>query len=95
MTTELYPLLSGKDISDVIRVMQDMIRLRNEDVADFLNLSQIFLAGRATARIPSGPTDVIETDNVGDVANDDSYEYKLVLTTGGALWDRRALDTSW
>ncbi len=93
MSKTLYPLvITDSQIPEVVR---EMVRLREQDVDDFTNLSQVFLGGRTGVRVPSSPSDVLATDNVGDVVNDDTYEYKLVQITGGALWDRRTLDVAW
>jgi methyl coenzyme M reductase beta subunit len=93
MTKTLYPLITND--TQIPEIVREMVRLREQDVADFTNLPQVFLGGRTGVRIPSSPSDVLATDNVGDVVNDDTYEYKLVQTTGGALWDRRTLDVGW
>lgn len=93
---ELYPLLN--EDSQIPDIIKQIIRIRNNDLDDWNNLSSQFVQGRArfkTRAAPSSPTDVLATDQLGDIVNDDVYEYKL-LDIGGALkWDRRTLNTSW
>jgi len=95
MTTSNYPLVERQE--DVIPALKEIGRLREqEDVPDFDNLQERFVSGRSTDRIPTSPTDTIATDNVGDVTNDGTYEYKLLDIGGGVLnWDRRSLDIAW
>lgn len=102
MTTRQYPSLitSGTDeefIQSIYNFCLEISRIREfEDIGQFTNLSQVFVSGRSTTRIPSSNSDVIPEDNVGDITNDAVYEYKLVDIGGGTLrWDRRLLDTSW
>ncbi|MEE8208533.1 MAG: hypothetical protein V3T88_06240 [Nitrosomonadaceae bacterium] len=94
MTTSSYPIVSTED--DILRVLQEIVRLREaEDISDFNNLEQRFLAGRKANRVPSSNSDVIAGDNIGDVVNDATFQYKLLDISGVLKWDRRALDTAW
>ena len=97
MTQSLYP--ETRTEADVVRNMQEIARLREtEDISDFNNLDNRFVAGRGlfTQRVaPSSATDVLATDNEGDIVNDATYEYKLLSISGNLRWDRRLLDTSW
>ena len=96
MTRSAYPLVNTAE--DLVDFAQEITRLREiEDVPDFTNLTQIFVSGRTTTRIPSTPTDVLETDNQGDIVTDgaNGFEYKLVDVSGTLTWDRRTLNTSW
>lgn len=99
MTSSLYP--ETRNSTDVVKNLQEIARLREtEDISDFENLSNRFVSGRGLFRqrsAPSSPTDVLATDNEGDIVNDNSFEYKLLDIDGsGTLrWDRRALNTSW
>lgn len=97
MTQSPYPhVVDEKDVVDALR---EIARLReDEDIGDFTNLNERFVFGRGlfTSRAaPSSNSDVLSTDNEGDVVNDASFEYKLLNISGTLLWDRRALDTSW
>ncbi len=84
------------DESDVLPVVQRMVQLRKqEDLKDFANLTQVFVMGRSTRRIPSSSVDVIAGDRVGDTVNDDTYLYQLLNITGVPLWNRITLDISW
>ena len=97
MTQSLYPSVVSEE--DVIPALQEIQRLReDEDISDFLNLNQRFVAGRGrfqTRAAPSSPTDVLATDQEGDIVNDATYEYKLLDISGTLRWDRRTLDTAW
>lgn len=90
----IYPNINKEE--DVLPALKEIVRLREqEDVPDYVNLDQRFLAGRATNRVPSSATDVLATDNLGDVVNDATYEYKLVNISGTYKWDRRTLSVGW
>ena len=93
----LYPEIRNE--KDVVSALQEIARLREtEDLADFLNLNNRFVLGRGlfTARsAPSSNSDVLATDNEGDIVNDATYEYKLLDISGTLLWDRRTLDVAW
>lgn len=91
-----YPILRDYTLDEVIRVLREIIRYRtNEDLIDWNNLRNIYLTGRIVAKVPTGPTDVASTDEVGDISYDGTYQYTLVDVSGTPTWDRRALDTSW
>ncbi len=83
-----------KDIEDVLRVI---IRERRLDIKDFDNLNNRFILGRKSARIPSGASDTLPTDKLGDVSIDytTGYLYWLIDNAGTAVWARIPIDTSW
>lgn len=91
-----YPLVQDKE--QILDFIKDITRLRQEeDVPDFTNLTQVFVSGRTTTRVPSSPTDVLVTDTLGDIVTDapNGFEYKLVDNAGTFIWDRRTLNISW
>lgn len=83
MTQNPYPFFGNKD--DVLNGLQEISRQREQDIGDFDNLPQRFVLGRSTDRIPTGSTDVIPTDNVGDVTNDGQKKYELFDIGGNVL----------
>lgn len=93
---ELYPLLNNeKQIPDLIR---EVIRIRNTDLDDWNNLSSQFVQGRGlftTRAAPSTPTNVLPTDQEGDICNNATYEFKLLNISGVLKWDRRTLNVGW
>lgn len=92
---ELYPVYAKDLIPDIV---QDIVRIRNNDVDDWNNLPSQFVQGRGlftTRAAPADAMDVLATDQEGDICNDATYEYKLLLIGSDLLWDRRLLDTSW
>lgn len=95
----LYPVVPlNADKDDILDFLRQVSRLRQmEDLPDFTALNQNFVSGRSTTRVPSGPTDVDDTDVLGDIvyASDGSYVFILVSVSGVATWARVALDTSW
>ncbi len=97
MTTSSYPDSITKD--NLLETVVEMSRLREiEDISDFQNLNNRFVAGRGlfTGRTtPSSSSDVLATDSEGDIANDGTYEYKVLDFSGTLKWDRRLLDTAW
>lgn len=93
---ELYPITSIKE--EVLETVREMVRIRDSDVVAFNNLKQQFVSGRGlflTRAAPSTPTNVLATDQVGDICNDATYEYKLLSISGTLKWDRRALNVGW
>jgi len=97
MTQTPYPEV--RDENDVVRALQEIITLREtEDISDFLNLNNRFVAGRARGQqraAPSSNSDVLSTDSEGDYVNDATYEYKLLNISGVLKWDRRTLSVAW
>ena len=92
-----YPDVSDEE--DILDTLREIVRLRQvEDVADFDNLPQRFVSGRGlfTTRVaPSSNSNVLATDNEGDIVNDATHEYKLLNISGTLKWDRRTLDVAW
>jgi len=100
MTISLYPDVGViESFEDVQAILSEIVRLREyEDISDFINLTQRFVRGRGRFQeraAPSSTTDVLATDEEGDIVNDATYEYKLLNISGTLKWDRRTLDTSW
>lgn len=96
MAQSPYLIVQGK--GDIIPFLQDIARIRQEeDLPDFTNLPARFVSGRTTQRVPSSPSDVLSTDNVGDIVTDapNGFEYKLVDNAGAAVWERRSLNIGW
>ncbi len=97
MTSSFYPSVDKEE--DIIPALQEIQRIReDEDISEFLNLNQRFVFGRGlfTTRVaPSSNSDVLATDNLGDIVNDATFEYKLLDISGTLKWDRRSLDTAW
>ena len=93
---ELYPILNeDEQIPDIVR---EIVRIRDNDIADWNNLPSQFVQGRGlftTRTAPSTPTNVLATDQEGDVVNDATYEYKLLNISGVLKWDRRTLSVGW
>ena len=93
-----YPNLLTSDVSDIVNLLQYITKERKNEVNDFTNLNQVFISGRASARIPTGANNVLPTDRIGDIAYDYSsgYSYRLILNnTGAAVWSRTVIQTSW
>jgi len=93
---ELYPLLM--DDKQIPGILREVIRIRNDDVDDWANLTQQFVQGRGrftTRAAPANATDVDATDQEGDIVNDATYEYKLLNISGSLKWDRRTLSVGW
>ena len=91
-----YPQLTPEKDEDAKELLRIITRERANDINDFNNLKNRFMSGRKVGRIPTGATDVLDSDRVGDFNFDDQYYY-LVSTdgSGNAIWARIALDTGW
>lgn len=105
MTQTVYPEVilvdnNEENIELLYDAYQEVTRLREqEDISDFTNLEQRFVRGRGLFEqrlAPSSSSDVLATDELGDIVNDNTYEYKLLNISGvGLRWDRRLLSVSW
>lgn len=97
MTQSIYPFV--RNLDDVIDALNEISRLReDEDISDFQNLTERFVLGRGrftTRTAPTSNSDVLATDNEGDIVNDATHEFKLLTISGTLKWDRRTLDVSW
>lgn len=98
MVSSLYPETRNEE--DVVKNLQEIARLREqEDISDFDNLPNRFVRGRGLFQeraAPSSPSDVLATDQEGDIVNTATHEYKLLnIPSTGLRWDRRALDVAW
>lgn len=82
------------DLKEVIGWIRYVNKERPNDVNDFTNLQNRFMAGRKVAKVPTGASDVDPSDRVGDFNYDVSYWYILVDNAGTAEWRRAAL-ASW
>lgn len=91
---KLYPQVVENTIEDHTYFLKQISRLRQEDVQEFTNLQNTFLAGRKVNKIPSASIDVIQTDRVGDFNVTTDYAYYLINNSGTAEW-RRVSVVSW
>lgn len=91
---ETYIRLFGESNQDLSKFVRDITRKREQDVADFTNLSNQFMKGRKVDKVPSASTDVSVTDNLGDFNYTATYYYILVDDSGTAAWRRISL-ASW
>jgi hypothetical protein len=91
-----YPNSFENTVEDLGTALRAITRLRQQDVADFNNLPNVFISGRRVGKIPTSSADVADTDKIGDVsfALDGSYVYYLISNAGVASWRRVAL-ASW
>lgn len=90
MATELYKNIQNETIEDVSAFCREAARLREEDVSDFNNLSNVFMRGRKVDKIPSSSSDIADS-RVGDFNYDTSYLYICVDNSGTAVWRRVAI----
>lgn len=89
-----FPKMVVNTSEDTVTLCQFILKERPNDVSDFSNLSNIFMSGRKVGKIPTGSSDVENTDRVGDFNYDDAYLYLVVETGGNAEWRRVGL-ASW
>lgn len=89
-----YPAIPiNAKLDDLVKSASFIQRLREQDISDFSNLSQKFIAGRKVGKIPSSSADIADDDRIGDINYDDSYLY-IVVDNSGAEWRRISLG-SW
>jgi hypothetical protein len=90
---KIYPQVIKDNIQEHTNVLKQIARLRQEDVQEFTNLTQVFISGRKVGKIPTSSADITPSDRVGDFSFDPDYIY-IVVDDGGAVW-RRATLGSW
>lgn len=93
MVKRSYNYVESENPTHIADFCREVARLREEDIEDFNNLSNIFMRGRKVGKIPTGSTDVAATDRLGDFNYDANYLY-LCVDNSGAVWRRITLG-SW
>lgn len=86
-----FPNMVVRNEADLYTLARYILKERTNDINDFNNLQNIFMAGRKVGKIPTGSADVLATDRVGDFNYDASYLYILVDNGGTAVWRRSTL----
>ena len=89
-----YPNLSPENEKDAKELLRTITLERDKDIKDFDNLQNRFMSGRKVSKVPTGASDVADTDRIGDFNYSASYYYVLVDNSGTAEWRRAAL-ASW
>lgn len=85
-----FPKMQDKTLDEAVKVIEYITKERRNDVADFDNLKNVFMSGRKVGKIPTGSSDISDTDRLGDFSYDASYLY-LVINDSGAKWRRISL----
>lgn len=88
-----FPQFQPNTLSDIQEIINYIMKERKNDVNDFNNLNNIFISGRKVGKIPTGATDIVATDRLGDFNYDADYLY-ICVDNSGAEWRRVAL-SSW
>jgi len=86
-----FPRYNG--LEDADGLLRYIAKERKNDVKDFNNLTNTFLSGRKSSKVPTGAADVTDTDRVGDISYDVSFLYILIDNAGTAEWRRVALSS--
>lgn len=86
-----YSTLIENNLESHTRALQQITRLRNEDIGDWNNLANTYVSGRKVGRVPSSSVDVIDGDRVGDINYDLNYLYLLSTDGVTPAWRRIAL----
>lgn len=87
-----WPSIKENTLDDAIASLNYMSRIRTEDISDFDNLPNRFMAGRKVGKIPTSSTDVAATDRVGDFNYSAANGY-FYLLADDAHWKRITLGT--
>ena len=81
--------------------LSDIIRDREEDIAEYNNLRLGKLDGRIRTAVRAAPSafdDVLggaDPDGEGDIVVDATYVYTLINVAGTLKWDRYTHSTGW
>ena len=89
-----YPRIQNTDTRHIVEVLQYVSRERDADIAEWNNLSNVFMSGRKVGKVPTSSTDVAAPDRIGDFNYSASYLYLAVDNAGSLAWRRIAL-ASW
>lgn len=87
-----YPKLITQE--NIVPILMQISRLREEDITDRNTFEAIFMKGRKVGKVPTASNDVAATDRIGDFNYTASYFYILVDNSGTPTWRRTALG-SW
>lgn len=90
---KLFPMWNFKTLDDALKMLTFIVRERQTDVVEYVNLQQRFMAGRKVGRVPSAGNDVTADDKLGDFNVTTTYRYDLVDNSGTAEWVRSAVAT--
>lgn len=88
-----YPIEIKDDVKNHSDVLECIARIRFEDIRDFNNLANVYMAGRRVSFVPANAADT-STSRAGDFNITDSFAYFCVESGGAAVWRRVALQ-SW
>lgn len=86
-----FPNMVVRTEADLYTLARYILKERENDINDFNNLQNIFMAGRKVGKIPTGSADIAPTDRIGDFNFSDTYLYLVVESGGNAVWRRSAL----
>lgn len=89
-----YPNITPDTEENRSELLRIITRERTNDISTINNLKNVFMSGRKVGKVPTGASDVLDSDRVGDFNYDDQYYYILVDNAGTAEWRRTAL-ASW
>ncbi len=86
-------------ITNTLKELQEQFRLvcgiRKDDITQFNNLTQQFIAGRKVGKVPSSSADVVPaTDKLSDFNVTATFAYFLIDNAGTPEWRRVAVG-SW
>lgn len=94
-----YPIIQrSPTIQDIENWCNTVTRLREEeDLSDFLNLQNVFMAGRKVGKIPTSNSDTSVDDREGDFSfsSDGTSLYVVVNASGTIKWGKISIDTAW
>lgn len=85
-----YPILKDATIKGIFEWLKFVVRARSEDIQEFNNLENVFIAGRKVGKIPTASNDVVAGDKIGDFNYDADYIY-ILIDDSGAAWRRATL----
>ena len=83
-----FPVMVLQTEKDLYTLGNYILKERKNDINDFNNLQNVFMAGRKVGKVPTGSADIDSTDRIGDFNYDASYIYIVVESGGNAVWRR-------
>lgn len=89
---KLYPILKDNTLKGIFEWLKFVVRARSEDIQEFDNLQNTFIAGRKVGKVPTASNDVVAAeDKVGDFNVTATYAYFLINNAGTPVWRRAAV----
>lgn len=87
-----FPTLNNADPKALQQAVNQIARIRQDDIGDRNNFPNIFIGGRKVSKVPATSTDITGSA-VGDFNVTASFAYFCINNSGTVEWVRVAVGT--